>query len=56
MCPPLGAHTYLGKCETSGFCLCQPSLVPTVTGFKPQPDLAACLPLPWVATKQEGMK
>lgn len=38
-CPTLGAHTYPEKCETSGFCLCQPSLAPTVTGLKPQPDL-----------------
>lgn len=44
-CPTLGAHTYPGKCETSGLCLCQPSLASVVTGHKPQPDLPACLPL-----------
>lgn len=38
-CPTLGAHTYPGKCEASGFCLGQPSLAPTVTGLTPQPDL-----------------
>lgn len=55
-CPTLGAHTYPGKCETSGLCLRQPILASVVTGLKPQSGLPACLPLPWVATKQEGMK